>query len=91
MHLFPDHTVPSGTDSFGAVFLAVNCQATITQSLRDKTRPRSVHKNRLHCIPNIRGQLARHSLPESKRRGEVERTTNKDEYDLAGIRHNALS
>jgi len=30
------HTVPYGTDLFRAASLAVNCQATITRSLRDK-------------------------------------------------------
>jgi hypothetical protein len=30
-----DHTVLYGTDLFRAAFLAVNCQATIIQSLRD--------------------------------------------------------
>ena len=31
----PTHTVPYGTDRSLTVFLAVNCQATISQSLRD--------------------------------------------------------
>jgi len=30
-------TVPDGTDLFRTLSLAVNCQATITRSLRDKT------------------------------------------------------
>jgi hypothetical protein len=33
------HTVPYGTDLFRAVSLAVNCQATISRSLRDKNLP----------------------------------------------------
>ena len=38
------HTVPYGTDLFPAVALAVNCQATITGSLRDKDLPTPVHE-----------------------------------------------
>ena len=34
----PDHTAPYGADSFMNIFHAVNCQATIIQSLRDKVR-----------------------------------------------------
>ena len=30
-----DHTVPYGTDSFSREFQAINCLATIIQSLRD--------------------------------------------------------
>ena len=37
------HTVPYGTDLFRAVSLAVNCQATITRSLRDKNVPTPVY------------------------------------------------
>jgi hypothetical protein len=32
----PNHTVPYGTGSVSCIPLAVNCQATITCSLRDK-------------------------------------------------------
>ena len=42
------HTVPYGTDPFRAIFLAVNCQATITGSLRDKDLPDNCPRNRLH-------------------------------------------
>jgi hypothetical protein len=38
------HTVPYGTDLFRAISLAVNCQATITRSLRDKNLPTTVHE-----------------------------------------------
>src|ERR1700760_2056810 len=38
------HTVPYGTDLFRAVSLAVNCQATITRSLRGRNLPSPVHK-----------------------------------------------
>jgi len=33
----PHHTVPYGTDPNSDAFLAMNCQATIIQSLRDKS------------------------------------------------------
>jgi len=39
-----DHTVPYGTDLFRVVSLAVNCQATIAQSLRDKNLLSPVHE-----------------------------------------------
>ena len=44
------HTVPYGTDLFRAVSLAVNCQATITRSLRDKTSRQPVHE--IDSTPN---------------------------------------
>jgi hypothetical protein len=31
----PNHTVPNGTDPYLPLTLAMNCQATIVQSLRD--------------------------------------------------------
>ena len=36
LSLQPNHTVPYGTGLFLDTFLAVNCQATIIPSLRDK-------------------------------------------------------
>ena len=45
------HTVPHGTDPFRAIFLAVNCQATMTGSLRDKDLPDTCPRNRTPLGP----------------------------------------
>jgi hypothetical protein len=54
------HTVPYGTDLFPAVFLAVNCQATITWSLRDKNLLTPVHE--------IESTSPHHKLNRGRRR-----------------------
>ncbi|HYZ73582.1 MAG TPA: hypothetical protein VE641_10930, partial [Chthoniobacterales bacterium] len=53
----PNHTVPKGTDPLLAPFLAINCQATIIQSLRDAHSPR-----RPFAASHIRSPAACHYL-----------------------------
>ena len=59
------HTVPYGTNPFRAVSLAVNCQATITRSLRDKNLPTPVHE--IDSTPRVATHGA---LPRLRGRGE---------------------
>jgi len=64
----PDHTAPYGADPIMDRSLAVNCQATIIQSLRDKRRWRAVdNSHRLGRVAVFIQGNQRVSFPRSKR------------------------
>ena len=57
-----NHTVPYGTDLWGAPLLAINCQATFISSLRDRTShvsPITSHVSREAYISQVNAVSAR--------------------------------